>query len=34
MRIIDIHAHLSPQSFWHAADAGKEWHVGGPIARG
>lgn len=26
MRSIDIHAHLTPQSFWHAVDAGKEWH--------
>lgn len=26
MRSIDVHAHLAPRSFWHAVDAGKEWH--------
>src|SRR5215831_8793314 len=26
LRSIDIHAHVVPQSLWHAADAGKPWH--------
>ncbi len=26
MRSIDIHAHLTPQCFIHAMEAGKEWH--------
>lgn len=26
MRSIDIHAHHTPQAFWHAVDAGREWH--------
>jgi aminocarboxymuconate-semialdehyde decarboxylase len=26
MRSIDIHAHLTPQCFIHASQAGKEWH--------
>src|SRR5688572_28583634 len=26
MRSIDIHAHLTPQCFIHATQAGKEWH--------
>src|SRR5262245_1939038 len=26
MRTIDIHAHLMPQSLWHAAGAGRDWH--------
>jgi aminocarboxymuconate-semialdehyde decarboxylase len=26
MRAIDVHAHLVPQSLWHAAAAGKEWY--------
>ena len=26
MRSIDIHAHLTPQCFIHAMQAGQEWH--------
>jgi hypothetical protein len=26
MRSIDLHAHLTPQRFIHAMQAGKEWH--------
>ena len=26
MRSIDIHAHLTPQCFIHAIQAGQEWH--------
>ena len=26
MRSIDIHAHLTPQCFWHATENGGEWH--------
>ena len=26
MRAIDVHAHVMSQNFWHAVDAGKEWH--------
>lgn len=26
MRSIDIHAHLTPQSFIHAMEAGRDWH--------
>jgi aminocarboxymuconate-semialdehyde decarboxylase len=26
MRTIDIHAHLLPQSLWHAAASGREWY--------
>ena len=27
MRSIDIHAHLTPQCFWHATQGGGEWHT-------
>jgi len=26
LRVIDVHAHLIPQGFWRAADAGREWY--------
>ena len=26
MRTIDIHAHLTPQCFWHATEDGGDWH--------
>jgi hypothetical protein len=26
MRAIDIHAHLGPQSLWHAADVRTDWY--------
>jgi aminocarboxymuconate-semialdehyde decarboxylase len=27
MRSIDIHAHLTPQCFWHATENGGDWHT-------
>ena len=27
MRSIDIHAHLTPQCFWHATEDGGDWHT-------
>jgi hypothetical protein len=27
MRSIDIHAHITPQCFWKATEAGRDWHT-------